>query len=867
MSANELPPEDDPERPKERAEDDDHETGQWDMSEQVRRSADDKPILRDKANSDSETFGELSDEDDTDRFKISDSVDYFLAEVETPASVPARELESVRAAGPLEIWPTRREREAEIMGYPQDADREAVEQGRQNAEAHTTAQLTGMYERAGFLYNSNAGQRAAVVDPAEAADGARSWFTTTGRLSVHHHREFNYDDQSIRSRLYMNEDPSAFGVLEVQSQDLVPFNDEGDLVEVNVRVVYETVENGRVYWTRLQTGFTNPEDGAPCPEGEEALLGDIDPGDLPPGVTLNQAIEHRLLTYVWDNTSEVFGAVANETEDESDEISEVEAEAIDAEAAEVAAEIETEMEASGEDVPSVRDQALYEAGQQLLAYEGLESKDFGTYDAANAYVNLAKIAGRMGDASMAAGFCEMLETVDGVSNDKLAAAYFAGSDAGDPEMLTKVDTMLTGETIARMSQETQPSSLFGVAGLQQVIYEYETRGIAPDSLIEDKALSAEERWMLTAYHQGRTKGTDPEKAAAHLSTIRQVATNGIQTFSPEFVMGISSPMLYMCDDPATRAQILEQFTSAIDRLPASPSTYRALINVGEQVLEDQELSQAGYAQAIATNLDIQLEQLGDYSRVRDKRVWDVNVLAHAGMSAQEVRSGIRQSTEWSIAHTTDEATKQALAEDEGILLQTGAHAFAQQGKFADSRDLIADMGMDEQADAYEACLRLAKSPLDIARLQPKVDGEVMVYNPDITMLFAANQVRVGGDVDAMGAEVEKLAGIIATAGKDDKDSQLPGVNRCRSQAAELLSRMKALRPGSEIPAARALISGMQQSATYGSDLATMSYAFDDLMGSSNPADHAFVFKIIQDTNASAAKKAALYARLALQLTD
>jgi hypothetical protein len=89
---------------------------------------------------------------------------------------------------------------------------------------------------------------------------------------------------------------------------------------------------------------------------------------------------------------------------------------------------------------------------------------------------------------------------------------------------------------------------------------------------------------------------------------------------------------------------------------------------------------------------------------------------------------------------------------------------------------------------------------------------------------------------------------------------------CRSQASLLIEKMKSMQPGSEVPAVRALLKGMRQSASYRSSLGTLTLTFDSLIKSSDKADHEMVYRTIRDTEASDAEKAAQYASLALDLT-
>lgn len=245
-------------------------------------------------------------------------------------------------------------------------------------------------------------------------------------------------------------------------------------------------------------------------------------------------------------------------------------------------------------------------------------------------------------------------------------------------------------------------------------------------------------------------------------------------------------------------------------------------------------------------------------------------LTHTDTTASSVAEGIKESTAVSIANMSADDAKNALAVDEARLFRAGAVAYAEQGKFAQSQELIAEMGLGRQADAYESCLGYAKSPWDIQRLRPKADLEAQVYDPDIAMLFEANEARISNDLSAMEAQVHKLSGIIAKA-RDDEGaynfSPLPDATMCRTQAVRLLTRMKEIAPGSERAATRVFVKGMQRSAVYGSDLQTMSYSFDSLLESDNNADHEMVFRIIRDTDASPAKKAELYARLALRISD
>lgn len=867
MSTNELPPDDDADRPDELSADDGTETEKWDMSEQLGRGAGDGPVLRDAADPDSETFGELSDEDETDRFTVSGSVDDFIVDGEPVPELPAHELESVQAAGPLELWPTRREREAEIMGYPQAVDYEAAEQGRQNAEAQTVTQLSGVYELAGFLHSSSEGQRAAAVSSSETEDGARTWFTPTGRVSVHQHRDFDYEDQSVRSRLPdKNDDQSAFGVMEVQTQELVPYNDDGDIVEVTVRVTYETVENGSVYWKRMQTGFTKPEDGAPCPEGEEALLGTVDPEALPPGVNLSQAIENKLLSYVWTNTREVFEGVAREVDEDDEDEAAVEAEDTAADA--LASEIETEQAEAERNTASVRDRAIREAGQHLYDYEHSPSKGLENFTVSRAYADLVALGSSFGNAELIAGYTERLEQVEDVPATYLVRAYFAGSDAGDPEMLTKVDTLLTGEMIDRMKNEGDPYGLLGMAGLQQAVVEYESRGISPDTLIADKTLSAEERWAQTLYHQSRTRGADPDAAGRLQHTIQQLAYNEGGRFTPAFIAEMAPSILHMCSDPDDRARLVDQFTDAVDHLQPSGKTFRSLRNVGNQVLQDSELTGKGLIYPLNTRIITQSEQVtGDITVFNGRREWDVTFIAHTDLPAAELIEKIQESTDTTIGQSTNEVFRAAMATAHSSLLQTGAEAYARQGKFAQSRELIAAMGVGGQASAYEACLHSAKSPIDVQRLKPPVDTETQIYDPDIAMLFEANEARISNDVGAMTTAVYRLADSIANAGDDDEESSLPDPARCQDQAVNLLSSMGSMHPGSELPAARALLQGMRQSATFGSSLDMMAITFRSLTEYGSSEDHELVYQTIRDFDATDAKKAEEYARLALRLTQ
>jgi hypothetical protein len=271
---------------------------------------------------------------------------------------------------------------------------------------------------------------------------------------------------------------------------------------------------------------------------------------------------------------------------------------------------------------------------------------------------------------------------------------------------------------------------------------------------------------------------------------------------------------------------------------------------------------------VQTLIELQSEQLtNEYSAVHAKREWDVNSMAYGGASAQDLRAAISASTDRSMADATDDRFKASLAEDDVRLMRTGAYAYAKQGKFADSKVMIAALGMHEQAAAYEMCLRLAKSPLDLERLRPDTDKDVMVYDPDITMMFEANEARLSGNLDAMGAQVERLAGMVAEAGADDAEGHLPDPTMCRTQAASLLVQMKTMQPGSQLPATRVLVSSMRQSATFGADLSTMSYTYTDLMESGVRADHELVFETIQGMNAASSKKAEQLSRLALTISE
>jgi len=616
----------------------------------------------------------------------------------------------------------------------------------------------------------------------------------------------------------------------------------------------------------MQTGFTKPEDGAPCPEGEEALLGTVDPEALPPGVTLSQAIENKLLSYVWTNTREVFEGVVREVDEGDEDEAAVEAE--DTAGDVLASEIETEHAEVERNTTSVRDRAIRDAGQHLYDYEHSPSKGLESFTASRAYADLAELGSRFDNAELVAGYTQMLEQVDDVPATYLVRAYFAGSDAGDPEMLTKLDTLLTGEMIDRMKNEDDPYGLLGMAGLQQAVVEYEERGISPDTLIMDKTLSAEERWVQTLYHQSRTRGSDPDAANRLQHTIQQLAYNEGDRFTPAFIAEMAPSTLLMCTDPDDRARLVDQFTDAVDHVQPSGKTFRSLRNVGNQVLQDSELIGKGLVYPLNARIITQSEQVqGDAAIFSGRREWDVTFMAHTDLPAAELIEKIQESTDTILGRSTNEAFRASMVNAHSSLLQSGAEAYARQGKFAQSRELIAAMGVGGQASAYDACLRSAKSPIDVQRLKPPVDTETQTYDPDVAMLFTANEARISNDVGIMTAEVRKLADSIAKAGDDDEESSLPDPARCRDQAVALLNAIRSMHPGSDLPAARALLTGMRQSATFSSSLGMMAATFRSLTEYGSSEDRELVYQTIRDTEATDAKKAEAYARLALQLTQ